>query len=191
MDALPHSMDNISLEAYWQLEEKSIERHEFHNGSLVAMAGATVHHSLIATNIRRAIGNRFADSGCFVLDNDVKVAIGEQKHFLYPDATILCEDIEYFENRRDTILNPKLIIEVLSDSTEAYDRGKKFSLYRDIQSFEEYVLVSQKEALVDVYSKKGDNIWQIRTYEGLENLIVLESLHIQVPISDIYQHINF
>ncbi|MEZ4684732.1 MAG: Uma2 family endonuclease [Bacteroidia bacterium] len=189
MGAIERRDQSVLPETYLELESQSDTKHEYLNGQMVAMAGASVAHSIISNNMRFSLTSLARQAGCIVLDSDVKVFIDTDTHFLYPDASVVCEDIAYFKGRTDSITNPKIIIEVLSDSTEDYDRGRKFAMYRSIPSFEEYVLISQKKQHVEVFSKKGENIWQIRTYDDADGSCFLESFQIAIPFGEIYSDV--
>jgi Uma2 family endonuclease len=181
----------IPLEVYWELEAQSDIKHEYLRGEVVAMAGASVTHNIIVANFLRGLGNKILDKDCTIMASDVKVAIQSSKSFFYPDASVVCGAFEFHEDRKDTITNPKLIMEVLSDSTEAFDRGEKFALYRTLESLQEYALIAQNTTRVDVYSKKGDKVWHMRSYEENEEPINLESLNLSIDLTEIYHKVSF
>lgn len=126
-----------------------------------------------------------------VLASDLKIAIQQASHFFYPDASVVCGEPEFYKNRSDTILNPTLIVEVLSDSTEDFDRSKKFTKYRQLSSFQEYLLISQDEKKIEVYTRKGANIWQMRMYNEQDTVIGLERLGIEIAIDALYERVVF
>ncbi|MEZ4684733.1 MAG: Uma2 family endonuclease [Bacteroidia bacterium] len=190
MGAAEKIQDFIPLALYWELEEKSDTKHEYLNGQMVAMAGATINHNVLVANIISALNRNTATGNCVVLASDMKVALDKEKHFFYPDVSVVCDEPLFYEERKDTYINPTLIVEVLSDSTEAFDRGKKFNYYRQLSSFNEYVLISQHALLVDVYSRKGENIWKIRSYGEMDDTIVLESLGIEISLSELYKKVS-
>jgi Uma2 family endonuclease len=180
-----------SISEYLEIEEKSIEKNDFYNGKIVEMPGGTANHSLISTNITTALGVALYDTNFLVLNSDVKIHIPSIRHFVYPDAIVIAEVIEYYENRRDIIVNPLLVVEVLSSSTEDYDKNQKFMKYRFIPSFKEYVLVSQDEHSVSTFFRKEENLWQETNVNGHSQSIDLQSLNISIPLSKIYKGVLF
>jgi Uma2 family endonuclease len=180
-----------SIAEYFDLEAKSEEKHEFHNGKIIQMAGGTANHSLIATNFTIALGIALEDQNYQVLNSDVKIHIPKIRHFVYPDAIVIAEVIEYYENRRDIIVNPLLVIEVLSSSTEDYDKTQKFMKYRFIPSFKEYVLVSQDEYSISTFFRKEENLWQETNINDNTQSIHLQSLNIEIPLQKIYKNVKF
>lgn len=144
-----------SVEEYLALEEKAEFRSEFDNGEITARAGGSINHAQIIANLGRNIGNKVSEN-CRALTTDIKVRVENYRKFYYPDVLIICGKPEFYEKRKDTITNPVLIVEVLSDSTEAKDRGEKMLAYRTLESLQEYVLVSQNRPIVEQYTKTTD-----------------------------------
>lgn len=178
-------------EEYFALEEQAAYKHEYHNGEVVAMAGGSAVHNLIAANTLRRILEGLDNHDCIGYGSDLKVDIATADAYLYPDAMIVCPPQQFAENRNDLIKNPTLVVEVLSPSTEAYDRGKKFALYRSLPSFSEYVLIAQREPLVEVFTKQDDKTWLYKVYQGLEAGISLTTLGRAITLHEIYQKVNF
>jgi len=154
----------LSPEEYLAVERAAEERHEYADGEIYAMSGGTYEHSKIAGNIIRDLGIALLGRGCAVLTSDMRIHIAATNRYLYPDAAVVCGQPLFQDNKRDTLLNPKLCVEVLSDSSEAYDRGDKFAQYRTIVSFRTYVLASQKEARIEVFSRQPDDSWVLRVH---------------------------
>ena len=154
----------LSPKEYLAFERAAEGRHEYANGEIFAMSGGTIEHSAIAGNIARELGIALSDRGCLVLNPDMRIHVVATSRYVYADASVLCENPLFLDDRRDTILNPKLVVEVLSDSSEAYDRGDKFAGYRTIASLRTYVLASQKEPRVEVFSRQPDGSWLLRVY---------------------------
>jgi Uma2 family endonuclease len=181
-----------TLEAYLDAEELSIEKHEFHNGKRITMAGGTPPHSEISSNfgtvVNMALYNK-NDEHFHVYNSDMKVFISKTNKAVYPDLSIVDGDplLKY----KHTILNPFLLVEVLSDSTEAYDRGDKFENYKSLPSFKEYVLVAQNEPLVEVYYRENpdDSEWLHTRIEGLETTVDLRSIGCTLKMKDIYRRV--
>lgn len=177
-----------SIDEYLEIEKNSLEKIEYHEGEIFAMAGGTINHSLLASNVggslREAIKTK--SKPCRTFNSDAKIAVSERK-FLYADASVVCGKTESFQVMKEGINNPKLIVEVLSDSTALYDREIKFQAYQSIESFQEYVLVSQDKVFVEVYFKAiGANFWQYRVYKNLDENIELKSIEVEIPVSEIY-----
>ncbi len=189
--------DNIiqkrfTIEEYLDLESKSLEKHEFHNGKIIKMAGASFNHNKIVGNIITALNIALDErTECSVLPSDIKIHIPRIRRFVYPDAVVICEEPAFYEGRKDTILNPLLIVEVLSDSTDDYDKEGKFLKYSMIPSFREYVLVAQDEPFVTSFYKKEGETWEKKNAEDISQSIHLQSLNIETALAKIYKGISF
>ncbi|GGD50708.1 hypothetical protein GCM10011514_13710 [Emticicia aquatilis] len=177
-----------SIEDYLEMEANSLEKLEYHNGEIFAMADGTLNHSLLSSNIGRCISNSIIAKRktCRTYNSDAKIAISEEK-FVYSDSFVVCGKTEVFPEMPQAAKNPILIVEVLSDSTALYDRQGKFQAYQTIDSFREYVLVSQNEILVEVFFKPENAVfWQYRSYNKLEDVIELKSVDVEISLNDIY-----
>jgi len=185
-------LDKISIEEYIAIEKANDTKYEYHNGSIYAMAGGTLNHALICGNIfgelRNALGGK--NKKCITINSEVKLRIEVKNSYVYPDTMVVCGDIEKAERKSDAIKNPTVIVEVLSKSTAAYDRGDKFYLYRQIESLQEYILIEQEKAEIEVYTKKGD-LWQITRFTGMETNLILSSLNVEIKLSEIYEDVVF
>jgi Uma2 family endonuclease len=151
-----------SIEEYLEIEKNSLEKIEYYDGEIFAMSGGSINHSLLAGNTIIALGNSIRKKGktCRTFTSDAKIAVSDRK-FLYADASVVCGKTETYATMKEGIKNPILIVEVLSDSTALYDREIKFQAYQSIDSFQEYILVSQEKMFVEVYYKAiGANFWQ-------------------------------
>jgi Uma2 family endonuclease len=169
-------------------EEESSLRHEFFNGEVIAMAGASINHNYIVGNV--LFGLKREASGCNVFANDLKLDIDSANSFFYPDLMAACEPLQLTEGRTDSIKNPTLIVEVLSPSTEKNDRGSKFRAYQKVPSLQEYVLVNQEAAIVEVY-RRTNKVWTYQLYEGIESQIHLASTQSRLTLSEVYQNVEF
>jgi Uma2 family endonuclease len=180
----------VSIEDYFRLEDKSIYKHEYHNGSILKMAGGQLPHNRLAQKAA-AIIDSFVESNelAFIVSNsDTKIRIEQYNKFVYPDAVVICEKPQFYQNRKDTITNPLLIVEVLSDSTKDYDRTIKYEYYRTIPSFKEYVLVHQDTKHVSVYTKQTDNTWIVRDYDGDDTTAILYAIQeCPLPLKRLYR----
>jgi Uma2 family endonuclease len=176
-------------EEYLALEEKAEFRSEFDDGIIVAMAGGTLNHAQITNNLARHFGNGL-DERCTALTTDLRVQVESYRKFYYPDVLVICGEPIFYEKRDDTITNPILIVEVLSDSTEAKDRGEKMLAYRTLESLHEYVLVSQDKAIVEQYTKNADGNWIHKATIGLKSKVKFESIKVELTLEDIYQRVK-
>jgi len=175
-------------EEYFDLVKESQEKLEYHDGEIFAMAGGTPNHNLIAVKTLRAIDEQLDNRDCLVYNSDQAVNIESANRYLYPDISALCGEQE-FEGVR--LKNPVLIIEVLSEGTEAYDRGDKFNYYRSLPSFREYVLISSEKVQVESFYREEENLWRISSARELEQSIHLYSLDLDIPLSRIYAKVSF
>ena len=181
----------MSPEEYLAFEKKSEIKHEFFDGEMFAMTGASLNHNRISRNIERELGVLLKGSSCENLSGDMRVKIQAKEQYMYPDIVIACDDILLEKiNGVETLLNPIVIIEILSDSTEAYDRGKKFSSYRLISSLQEYILVSQTHCQVEKFIR-GDDSWRYFSYEDMNQSITIDSVDAELLLSDIYYRVEF
>lgn len=179
---------------YRAIEETAEERHEYCNGEMIAMSGGSEVHSTIACNSLIYLGFLLRDTDFRLYNSDLRVWIPEHRCGTYADLIVVNGEPVFNGDRTDEILNPLLIVEVLSPSTEAYDRGEKFRKYRSLASFCEYLLVSQTEPYIEQYyngDRQSNDRWQWQVYDGLDRAIELHSLNIELPMSEIYRRINF
>ncbi|MGM0653896.1 MAG: Uma2 family endonuclease [Thermodesulfobacteriota bacterium] len=192
MTAHPQKKNKMTPGEYLAIERISIDiKHEFFDGELFAMVGARINHNRININLAGELRNKFkADkSPCEVLSNDMRVKI--ENNYTYPDIVIFCGDAQFEDNEFDTLTNPVIIIEILSDSTEAFDRGDKFAYYRAIFGLKEYILVSQKRYHVEQYIRGDNGKWEYRSYEGADQILNMESVNCDVSLSEIYLNVKF
>lgn len=188
---MPEPSPKITRETYLDLERKAEFKSEFFDGEIFAMAGASREHNLILANIIRILGNQLINGPCNVYPSDMKVRIEQINKYAYPDISIACEP-EYFEDyHQDILLNPVVIIEILSDSTEAYDRGKKFIHYQFIPSLVEYILVSQKVHGIERFVRQKEDIWIYSRHDLLEDIVPVGAAGCELPLREIYQNILF
>ena len=176
---------------YLELERKATYKSEYVNGQIYAMAGASRMHNTISGNTYSQINIQLIDRvSCEAHTNDMRVKVEETGLITYPDVVAVCGDVELDDSYKDTLLNPKILIEVLSPSTEAYDRGAKFAHYRKLPSLEEYVLISQHKVLVELFQRHGEH-WILKEYSHLEDVLALDSIDCQIKLSRIYNKVVF
>lgn len=181
-----------SLEEYYHIEENSEFRHEYHQGEIVKMSGVTINHNQIIINLIFAL--RLAlqkNSNYKVYSSDLRLYIPTHNKATYPNIMVIEGEVMLNNNRQDEVLNPCLIIEVLSPSTENYDRGDKFRYYRSIPTLKQFLLISQSEYTIESYVKTGENQWLFQENQGENIEINLESVGVSFPLLDLYTDVNF
>jgi Uma2 family endonuclease len=179
----------MSPEEYLEFEHNSDIKHEYIDGEVYAMSGTTKAHNTISLNLAILLREKLKDSDCQTFMADIKVNVSNQKRFFYPDIVVTCDDNDDV-NAYD-VKFPKIIVEVLSESTEKFDRGKKFQYYRTIPSLQEYILVSSQEYLIECFRRTKNDLWTLQTYEGLNAILRIENLAIDAPLSEIYATLSF
>ncbi len=188
----PQQKLKMSPEEYLEFERASEFKHEYFDGEILAMTGARVNHNRIASNINYSLRNQLNDRPCDVFLNDMRVKIQEIDKYTYPDVVVVCGDLEMEDREFDTLLNPIVIIEILSNATEIYDRGKKFSHYRLIPSLQEYILVSQYHCQVEQFVRGDDGVWRLfEPYIEMDERFKIEAVDCELPLSDIYFRVEF
>lgn len=185
--ALTRSYSYFTPEEYLEIERISTIKHEYLQGQIVAMAGASKAHVIITGNLSALILSHLRGSGCLSYTTDMKVRFPTLGIFYYPDLAVTCDDRDKRSNE-DYILYPKLIVEVLSDSTEAFDRGQKFLDYKTIFGLEEYIVIHQKQILVEQFKRQSDGFWIPQIYRS-EDRVEFPSIEFSCPIAALYENI--
>jgi Uma2 family endonuclease len=178
----------ITVAEYLAFEEKSKRKHEFMDGEIFAIAGVKRNHSTISQNISRRAGNQLEDKPCKVHGSDIKIRIREG-HYVYPDVSVVCDEID-FDSNNTTLLNPIVVFEVLSKSTEARDRGDKREDYLNLESLRDYVMIAQNRVRVEHYSKIQKGKWTFEVLENIEDVLVLDSIECQISLKNIYSKVE-
>ena len=176
----------LSPEEYLAIEREAEFKSEYVDGVMYAMAGGSERHNLIAGNVFAELHAQLRKTPCRVYPSDLKVRVPNSKKFFYPDVSVICDETQFADDERDVILNPVLIVEVLFESTAAFDRGKKFQAYQQIETLEEYLLVSQDEHVVEHYLRQENNHWLYTKANGLDESIALPTIKCQLSLRDIY-----
>lgn len=176
---------------YLAMEEVADYKSEYYAGEIFAMAGGTADHSTIAVNLTIELGTRLAATPCRLFNSDMRLFVQRSSLYTYPDAMVICGKIQFVERRNDTVTNPLLIVEVLSESTREYDRGPKFDFYKQIPSLQEYVLVESEYARVECYRRAAGDKWTIETYDGLDAIAWFESLACEIPLRRLYHKVSW
>ena len=177
-----------SAEEYLALERSASFKSEFHDGQIYAMTGASREHNLISGNIYRELSLQLKGRPCEAYINDMRVKAAESRSYHYPDVVVVCERPQFEDERADSLLNPTVVIEVLSPSTEAYDRGEKFGHYRKIASLREYLLVSQDKPHVERFVREGGR-WILTEAEGMDGTLPLDSIGCSLALREVYDRV--
>ncbi|MEH1917428.1 Uma2 family endonuclease [Nostoc sp.] len=178
-------------EEYLELEEAADYKSEYIDGQIIPMAGGTINHNQIALNLSTELNFAFKKQNYLVFMSDVRLWIPQKHTYTYPDVMILAGEPEFFNNRRDIILNPQIIVEVLSKSTKGYDREDKFQAYRTISTFQEYLLIDETRIHVDQFSKTGKKQWTLREYDEEDEAIALVTVPFEISLHDLYNKVKF
>ena len=178
----------VSPQEYLALERTADFKSEYVDGIIYQMSGASIPHNLIAANLLGSLWTPLRDGSCRVFGSDLKIRTPNGKRYFYPDLSVICGPPQIADDKKDVVLNPKLIIEVLSESTAGYDRGTKFLAYQAIPSLEEYVLVWQDRFLVESYRRQGQEAWLYTKAEGQQATLELPSIGVSVSLAEIYRN---
>ena len=188
----------FTVEEYLAFERASDERHEYLDGVIYAMAGESPDHGRICVNLVATLVARLRGSNCEVFSKDTKVCCGPYRAhtreglYAYPDLVVVCGAMQFHSQAEDVLVNPQVIVEVLSPSTEAFDRGEKFHRYRRwLPTLTDYVLVGQDRPVIDHYHRAEDGLWMLQTLEDLEARLALETIGCMVPLAEVYERIVF
>ncbi|MDX1925725.1 MAG: Uma2 family endonuclease [Pirellulaceae bacterium] len=189
MSAAEKLNPKMTVDEYLAWERTQIERHEYFNGEVFSQAGGTRRHSLIGSNVLRAIGNFLEDHDCEAHGSDMRVHVEATGYHAYPDVSVVCAPIQGSSD--DVISNPVLIVEVSSPSTADFDRGTKFNHYRQIPSLKEYIIFWQEEARAEQHTRTSDGLWLLRDICGIDESLHLASIGETLPLRAVYRKIKF
>ena len=181
----------ISPEEYLEAERAAVEKHEYYQGEVFAMSGASLRHNRIFSNLFTDIGSKLKGKDCQPYGSDLRIHIPKNTLYTYPDISIICGDVDLTDKEFDTATNPSVIIELLSKSTRNYDKGEKFTLYRDIVSLQEYILIDTEKVFVEKHIRNADNSWQLTDYRSLDNSFTIETINSNFLLKDIYEGLSF
>ncbi len=189
MSAVPKRF--ITPSEYLELERKAEFKSEYYRGEMFAMAGARYEHNAVKDNLIIEFGKRFQGGPCRPISSDMKVKVSRTGLYTYPDIILVCGDLEFEDDSHDVLLNPQIVIEVLSDSTEKYDRGMKFLHYRQVASVKEYVLVAQNQPLVERYVRQPGGTWELTEFSDPSGEFSLATIPASIPLSAVYAGVTF
>jgi len=184
--AIAYSNKKYSIEEYLEMEEASQERHEYYQGEIFAMSGPKVTHGIISGNTFLELGNKLKGKGCRPFNGEQRIHIEQNTLFTYPDIFVVCGDIETRNNDDWNILNPTVIVEILSPSTRDYDRGQKFKLYRDIPSLKGYILIDSESINVEAFYINEHGNWELKEYKSIEDSLSINSIQVSLELKEIY-----
>lgn len=185
------STKTYTPEEYLELEEKAEQRNEYLDGQIIPMAGGKPNHNQLAINLTSALNYDLKKKPYRVFMSDLRLSIPDYRLYTYPDVMVVKTPLVFAENRQDTITNPLAIAEILSDSTEKYDRGDKFRMYRTIPSLREYLLISQTTMQVERFSKNDSQQWVLSEYAGKDSKIGFNSFEFEISLEDLYDRVAF
>jgi Uma2 family endonuclease len=181
----------LTPEEYLSMERQADIKSEYFNGEVFAMAGASLAHIQISANVVTALNTRFKGRPCRALGSDMRVKVRQTSSYAYPDIVVVCGQLRFEDRKQDTLLNPTVIFEVLSSSTERYDRGGKFAHYRTLESLTDYVLISQTEARIEHFARQPAEKWLLSVYSGLDAIATLPSIGCELPSAEVYDKVEF
>jgi len=192
MSALPATdIETMSEAEYLAFERASEIKHEYFGGHVYAMSGASEPHNLIAGNTLASLHVQLRGRGCKVYPSDMKVRTPATRSYAYPDITVVCGEAKFDDDQRDILVNPTVIIEILSPSTEKYDRGLKFQHYRELGSLQEYILIAQDSPHIERFLRQDGGLWQFSDVTGTDAKIDLSSIDCTLHLSDVYEQVDF
>ena len=186
----------ITPEEYLEIERAAEFKSEYFQGEMFpmggpyAMAGAKWVHNVLAGNLTASLHQQVRSRPCAVLLSDMRVRVSQSDLYTYPDVVVVCGEPQFLDNRTDTLLNPNLLVEVLSPSTEAYDRGRKFEMYRTIESLSEYLLVSSDRAHAELFTRQADGRWLLSAASGMDESLELQSVGCRIGLRDLYEKVD-
>ena len=179
----------LTPEEYLALERKASHRSEYYRGEAFVMSGASPAHVLIVSNLVAALHGQLRQSPCSVYSTDLRIKVAATGLYTYPDVVVICGELQFDDDLRDTVLNPTLIVEVLSDSTRDHDRGAKFESYRKLHSLQEYMLIAQDECHVEHFVRQPDNRWLLSETDASESRLDLPSIGCRLALASVYEKV--
>jgi Uma2 family endonuclease len=189
MSSVPKTV--LTPEEYLHKDRQADFKSEFFRGEMFAMAGASAKHNLIVLNAGSVLREQLKKSPCRVYPSDLRLQVQATGLFTYPDLSVVCGEPEFVYDKGDVLINPDVIVEVLSESTEAYDRGKKFEHYRQIPSLKQYVLITQDRHSVEVFTRTGTDEWTLRAEQSASASVELTSIKCSLPLTEVYDKVDF
>lgn len=185
-----YGKQKFSIKEYLEMENDSIEKHEYYKGEIFAMSGAKVPHNTISKNLLGSFYGKLKGKRCQPFGSDLRIHIESNTLFTYPDISIVCGEVITLNNDEYNVLNPAVIIEILSPSTKSYDRGDKFKLYRDVPTLKEYILVDSESIQIEVFRLNESAHWELEEYKSIESLLDIKAINEKISLSEIYEGVK-
>ncbi len=182
---------HFTIKEYLDLEDSSEYKSEYYKGEIFALAGGSINHNQIVTNLISRLNQTYPAHKCRSFATDLKLWVKDVQLFTYPDLMIICDKPQFYPGRDDTILNPRVIIEIISKSTEAYDRGKKFQFYRSIPSFQEYILIDQYSVHIDQFYIDPQGKWSLKDYNDINDVLNFSKIDFEISLADVFDLVDF
>ena len=184
-------ISRLTEEQYLAIERAAEFKSEFLDGEMFAMSGVSFQHGRLQVNLTLELGVRLRGTGCEVVLSDVRVRVSKSGMYTYPDISVVCGKPVLADDYQDNLLNPAVLFEILSPSTEKYDRGLKFQNYRTIESLKDYILVDQAQIRIEQYTRQADNTWTLRDYQHSDEELKIVSIGVSIPLNRIYERVEF
>ena len=184
--AVAYGKQKFTIEEYLAMEEAAIEKHEYYRGEIFAMSGTKVPHNRISGNLYATLHQKLKGKKCRPYNSNQRIHIEVNTLFTYPDISVVCGEDVTLNDDNWNILNPAVIIEILSPSTKNYDRGEKFKLYRDIPALKEYILVDSETVHIEIFRLNESNHWELEEYDAAEEMLYIKTINEKISLSDIY-----
>ena len=188
--SIAYGKEKVSIEDYLKMENTGVIKHEYYQGEIFAMSGAKVPHNIISGNLFVALANKLKLKRCKPFNSDQRIHIPSNTLFTYPDISIICGEILTLNNDDYNVLNPTVIIEVLSKSTKNYDRGGKFILYRDIPTLQEYIMIDSERILAEVFRLNEKGHWELEEYKTLADNLMIKAINETIALTEIYDGVR-
>lgn len=185
------SKPHLTPEQYLEIERTAEFKSEYCRGEMFAMSGASRVHNLIAVNAAALIHQQLRGRPCEAYPSDMRISVGSTGLYTYPDVNVVYGEPRFLDGTFDTLTNPTVLVEILSESTEAYDRGAKFGMYRSLESLAEYVLISSLRVSAELFTRQPDGLWLLNAKSGLEDCLDLKSIDCRLRLSDLYEKVEF
>jgi Uma2 family endonuclease len=189
--AIAYGKTKFTIEEYLEMENASTQKHEYYKGEIFAMSSAKLNHNKIFASLFSTLGSKLKGKSCKPYGSDLRVYIESNSLFTYPDITIVCGKVETKNDDELNVLNPTVIIEILSSSTKNYDRGDKFKLYRDIPTLKEYVLIDSEMIGVEIFRLNANRNWELEEYKSLDKELCIQIVDTSIQLIDIYEDVSF
>jgi Uma2 family endonuclease len=180
----------LTIQEYLEMERNSGEKHEYYEGEIFSMSGASINHNRISMNLSHLLKSKLDGQNCEPFGSDLRIHVPKNTLYTYPDFSIICGDLKTTDDKFDTVVNPTVIVEILSPSTQRYDRLEKFSLYRDIETFKEYILVDSRKLHIQKHQFTEEG-WLLSDYKNINDAILINAVNISFSLKDIYKGISF